>query len=198
MQFKNKAIVGAIGATAVGAAVVMTGASSAYFFDAEQAAANTITAGSLDLEYSLAGSAVKGGKVVLENVKPGDSETLKVTVKNAGTVDGFLSIDAANIQDLESGVLEPETGDTDATGELGDTLQVWLDGKWLDLPLGDLDDLNEFMTKYLANAPLKAGKSATVELKIKAPYGKKGDYNNIMSDTYSYDLDMSLSQQPER
>jgi predicted ribosomally synthesized peptide with SipW-like signal peptide len=197
MRIRSKAIVGALGATAVAGAVVMTGTTSAYFFDAETATANTIKAGSLDLEYSLSGSAVQGGEVDIRNMKPGDSETLKVTVKNAGTVAGYLGADVSNVQELENKAVEPERelGDADDTaGELGKSLEVWFDGRIADVPAGNIKNLDEAVMVGFKGRELGAGQSKTVELKIKTPTGKKGDGNGYMTDSYSFDLDLELSQ----
>lgn len=199
MRIKSKAIVGALGATAVAGAVVMTGTTSAYFFDAEKATANTITAGSLDLEYSLSGSAVQGNKVDIRNMKPGDSETLKVTVTNKGSVAGYLGADVSNVQELENTAVEPERelGDSDNTaGELGKSLEVYFDGRYIDLPAGNIRNLDEAIMVAFKGRELAPNESKTAELKIKTPFGKKSDGNGYMTDSYSFDLDLELSQSP--
>lgn len=188
MRIKNKAIVGGLAATAVGAAVVMTGASSAYFFDAEAVDGNKIEAGTLDLEYAISGTAVNGGKISLANLKPGDERTVKVSVTNVGSVDGVLAAAVTNIQDLENKVIEPEgKDDTEASGELDRDLQVWV-GNY---KVGSIESL----PKAIGNVDLEAGQThaATFTLKV-ADAGTPGAGNDIMSDSYAFDVDLSLKQ----
>lgn len=85
-------------------ALLSVSATGAYFVDIEEIKGNTFAAGSLDL--------VLGDSQTLpfslSNLKPGDEDTGTVTLTNAGTLDGKLTINWTATSDSENGILEPE------------------------------------------------------------------------------------------
>jgi predicted ribosomally synthesized peptide with SipW-like signal peptide len=201
MRIKSKAIVGALGATAVGAAVVMTGTTSAYFFDAETAAGNTITAGKLDLDVKLSGEAVDPatGKIAIENMVPGSVRTLSVKVTNNGTIPGYLGASMGNVVNAENGIIEPEQAfdNTATTGELGKALHVVVRNGWI-VKSYDIDELDEAVEFGLGllDRSLAPTKSKTVDLTIATDFGKKNQGNDYMTDSVVADFDVELSQNP--
>lgn len=187
MQNKRKAIIGGLAASAVSAAVVMTGASSAFFFDLEQHKGNEINAGTLDLMTLVDGSYKE--PITIKDMQPGDSKTFTVTVKNEGSVAGDLYADIVKVSDLENGVMEPETGDTDATGELGGLLQVNVAG----IGSANIDTVAAQGPWKLATIAGHAP-SSSYKVTVSLPEGERGEYNNIMSDSYTFDIDLGLVQ----
>jgi len=92
----------------IGIAAGMIGLGTlANYSDTETSTGNTFTAGTLDLKV--------GGQddlnVVhfeLSNLAPGWSHTYKWTLKNAGSVDGVVTICFSHVVELENGTNEPE------------------------------------------------------------------------------------------
>jgi predicted ribosomally synthesized peptide with SipW-like signal peptide len=86
----------------------LTGAGAfAVFSDTETSKGNTFTAGTLDLKV--------GGQddpnvvfITLGDLKPGWSNTYTWTLKNVGTLPGYVSIEFSLITNNENGVNEPE------------------------------------------------------------------------------------------
>jgi predicted ribosomally synthesized peptide with SipW-like signal peptide len=86
--------------------IVTASASWAYFQDTETSAANTITAGTLDLVSVVSGSytgsaslyhVITGsngvnGKVVFDKIAPGQSGTIEWVLSNTGSIGGTLTI----------------------------------------------------------------------------------------------------------
>lgn len=104
--------------------VLTTGA---WFFDTETSDGNTFAAGSLDLKID--GGDTNVIKFIVENMKPDDEVKGSWTLKNAGTIPGYLDIENIIIVSYENVILnvEKEAGDTTADyGELQDLVQLEL------------------------------------------------------------------------
>lgn len=103
-------------------AVALTGvlgATAAYFNDTEQST-TTVAAGTLDLTIGNGGATIPA---YICNMVPGETkEVLVAKLKNAGSIDGRIAFKEMLLTEDENGLMEPEVGDTDETGELGSKL----------------------------------------------------------------------------
>ncbi len=116
---------------AIAAVATVAGIGSwALWSDEDTSNNNVITAGSMDLQYSVDGeeytSELANAIVTVENAYPGKKEGDDIWVRNKGVVPGRFTISLDNIVDYENGIAEPErdAGDTTASGELSGQLQV--------------------------------------------------------------------------
>jgi predicted ribosomally synthesized peptide with SipW-like signal peptide len=188
MQIKHKALVGALGATAVGTAVALTGASSAYFTDVEKTTGNSIAAGSLDLVATYAGDGVNNGKISVAGLAPGGpAKTFTVTVKSAGDVHGILRADVANLVDNENGRTDAEVEAGDATSDNGE-LSQWVNLSISGAPTMKLAQAANYGPMSLGNLTGQKVYSVAVSLPADAP-------STVMTDSATFDVDLSLSQQ---
>jgi hypothetical protein len=135
---------------------------------------DTGSAGNLSLE-------TRGSTVMLqvEEFTPGDTASGSVVVRNSGSNAGTVGVADVNVTDDENGLQEPERalGDTAATGELSDHLEVtmWItyaDGttEYLagsatsNVTLATLDGTSEQGTRAVAG-----GDQATVAIQVTLP-----------------------------
>lgn len=197
MNKKSKALVGAFGATAATAAIAMTGSTGAFFYD-NDTSTNEFAAGTLDLEYTIApgtgasASDLDGSNIDLSNMKPGDTKSFTVTVKNAGSVAGYLYADAVEVTDDENVVWDAEGSDvTSDGGELDEAILIAGPGVPANKTLADMVPVAP-----LGGVALAPGDSRSATFTFSIPEGERGDYNDIMSDLYEFTLEMGLSQQP--
>lgn len=106
-----------------GVYVAYTGA---WFSDSETSNGNTIQAGTLDLTVN--GSNNNAIAFTLENLVPGNQPNRSWTLKNEGTIPGYLSISGVTVS--ESGGVkvdsEVDAGDADNAGNLGQLLNAKL------------------------------------------------------------------------
>lgn len=84
----------AMGTMALAAMLVSAG-TFALFTDDATNAGNTFTAGSVVIDDVTGGTAFSTS-VLVGNLAPGDTESTTVTIKNNGTLDAWVQIDAAN------------------------------------------------------------------------------------------------------
>jgi len=115
-------VIGVVAAIAIGGTV-------AYFSDTETSTGNTFTAGTLNLTVN-----DKDGENVsfsFSNLKPGSQPKVKYTIKNTGSIAGFLDIENISFESYENDCIEPEieAGDTSCAtgtdqGELDDVLNL--------------------------------------------------------------------------
>ncbi|MCR4394800.1 MAG: CalY family protein, partial [Dehalococcoidales bacterium] len=110
----------------IGALVIgLVGAGALASFSDTESSTNTFTAGTLDLTVN-----DQNGQTVQfswSNLKPGDQPHQKYTLKNIGSVPGYLDIENITVESSENDLTEPEqeAGDTSAdTGELDDVLNL--------------------------------------------------------------------------
>ena len=111
-----KKILLSIGAIVLTAAVA-TGVTMALYSDTETALGNTFAAGVLDLEIN-GESANTTARFSADNMAPGETYNAGcVTLSNAGTLDGVLSVMAGNLVSNDNTLTAPEiaAGDLDAT-----------------------------------------------------------------------------------
>lgn len=131
-ELSRRGVLGSL--IAMGAASTAAGAGTvALFSDAETSGPNTIQAGTLDLSVNGSGS---NAVFDVSNVAPGDSDSVSTTLRNDGTLPGYLTFGITGFRTPENGVNEPEndaeaendplgsnTGG-DHTGELAQRLLV--------------------------------------------------------------------------
>lgn len=121
----NRKIIG--GAAAVIAALALVGTGTyAYFVDTEVSADQSLEAGTLDL---VPGNFMSSPAIAVEDVAPGDSDSVSFNLSNAGSIDGDLSLEVVSDQDSENTCTEPEGDDEpdcglDGVGELDDNLDI--------------------------------------------------------------------------
>lgn len=119
----------------IGTIVSIAGAGTwAYFSDTEQAAGNTFTAGTLDLQVNGQDGFIP---YAAGNLKPGEYRgTPTYTIKNIGSLPGVLSYKVINVSTNENGVTDPEVKAGDAPGVRMDpdrfTIAASGDGELLD------------------------------------------------------------------
>ena len=212
MQLKKKAFVGTLSAIAVGAAITLTGGSSAYFIDRESNDDVSIEAGDLDLEYTLldGGNAVTGSAIELSNVKPGFAKTYNIKVTNNGSVPGTASLAFVNVQDEENGSPEMEgsgperdggpAADSQNVGDLGGAINVRVS------PLLNQAAFSGMIYQFVeySHTPvvhLQPGETKTVTIELTIPdHGDAVDQhgrwidNLIMTDSYTFDVELRLVQ----
>ena len=105
----------------------------AYYSDEEMSNSNNITAGTMDLKLGGGDSSISI-LASLENKAPGDEagdlrnpDIPYVTLTNAGTLPGWLTVSISDVEN--SHVVSSEPGDLFPDGELGETCQIapWID-----------------------------------------------------------------------
>jgi len=120
------------GLLTVGAASSAAGAGTmALFSDTESSTGNSVQAGTLDLQVNGSGS---NAVVDVSNVAPGGADSDSTTIRNDGTLPGYLTFGVTGFENPENGVNEPESDATrendprgsstggDHTGELAQSL----------------------------------------------------------------------------
>jgi len=106
MDTKIKSMLGSVLVIGIVAAMMTAGTQSLYG-DTETSVGNTFTAGTLDLKVG----EQDDPNVVhfeLSNLAPSWSHIYKWTLKNAGSVDGVVTICFSHVVELENGTNEPE------------------------------------------------------------------------------------------
>ncbi len=144
-----------VSVVAIGVMAIGVLGSGAWFSDQEISPGNSFTAGKLDLVLG-AGAPLPFNVV---NVVPGQSGVGKVTLTNAaGSIDGMLNINLANVVESENDMIEPETesvigidghpttGDYDGNGgELKFFLQY---GVYVDVNKNGIFDTGDIQLAY--------------------------------------------------
>ena len=185
----------------------MTIGTISYYSDTETSVGNTFTAGTLDLKVwnsSGNGAWVDDPNVpnvnylwnnMVNNLKPGDSGTIIIPIKNAGTIDGYADIHIKNVVNSPGTTPEPEP--TPDNGELGSAIRVNIsydsdgDGN-ADKTLETGETLDNLECKtYTASTVLAAGSTANwiIDLWIPSSVG-----NEIQGDSVTCDVEFSLNQ----
>ncbi|HRY62682.1 MAG TPA: TasA family protein [Candidatus Paceibacterota bacterium] len=180
---------------------VIVGATRAYFSDTETSTGNTFAAGTLDL--NLDGADTNSVKFTVTNTAPGASGTSYWTVKNVGSLAGYVDLASIAKTNDDNLCTEPESTDGDTTcgagqGELGANMNITIfvdadkdgviDGGETTLYTGTLDGL---ATSYDANLALAAGAEQYVSLNWSIPTTVG---NVIQSDSVQLDMSFQLGQ----
>lgn len=183
-------------------AMLVAGATTAYFSDTETSTGNTFTAGKLDLQID--GKDENVVKFSVENMKPGDQPTARYTLTNVGTIPGYLDISKVTIQNLENDLTEPEisAGDTtDDVGELGDLLNIRLyfdEDKDGYISSGDImiynGKINGMAASYDLNKLIPPGGSVDIISNAVIDWWSSPSDNLAQSDTVILDLEFTLNQ----
>ena len=166
----------------------------AYFSDTETSEGNTFTAGTLDLKVDGADNPLPV-YFSESNVKPGDSGSKTITLKNDGTIGGTAKIHIKNVDNSEGTNPESET-DKDEPGDLGKhlVLKIWYDAEGDGFEDDDLivtdevDDLNSVLTTL---GQLGAGQTRNVKIDWELPSDVG---NDIMGDIVKFDIEFILEQ----
>ncbi len=112
---------------------------------------------------------------VIGGIKPGDSGTKTVELRNVGTADGYVTIWFDEIVSGEGLNPESETGDTSEPGELADYLEFNVTaaglGTNLSLPATINDLPHSFASSdYIEVIPLRAGETVDLEWQWELPW----------------------------
>jgi predicted ribosomally synthesized peptide with SipW-like signal peptide len=193
----------AIGILAIGIVAALSGGMIyAYFTDSDKSENNEFTAGKLFLQLNDGVTkTVTPALGTFDNMQPGDSGTGSITVKNAGTVDGYVTFKFSDFGETDG--LPTEVDGTDLPdpskpqtlgGNLGTVITVkYGDGGSKTVELGD-----DFFTTIMAEIEddeyhfaLPAGESLTIEISwsIATSVG-----NEIQGDSLSFDIEFTLTQ----
>lgn len=183
-------------------AILIGGASTAYFYDVETNYGNTFTAGKLDLQID--DGDVNVVKFNSTNMKPGDQPTAKYKFSNIGTINGYLNITKAVVTDYENDLTEPEIEAGDTTADVGELSQFLNLRLYLDndgdgyISTGDemifngkLCDLPDHVT---FNKLIPAGGSVYILSNAVIDWWSSANDNLAQSDTCTFDLEFTLSQ----
>ena len=142
------------------------------------------------------------------NLKPGSQPKYKLTLKNIGTIKGYLDISSIVVVSEENGLTEPEieAGDTSENeGELDDVLNLRLffdkdgNGWW---STGDVmiynDLVKDLPSSFDLNEPINAGGDVEFVVELYDWWAGRGDVddNQAQTDTLEITFTFLLSQNP--
>ncbi len=187
------------GALTLGAASAASGAGTFALFSDTETATGSITAGSLDLSIENTAGDVTNGDGTLSflnasSVTPGDDGTATVTLKNVGSLDGYLTLRTAELTNAENGYSGGEPEDENGEGELADLLRTTVSLGGTDLCNGGA--LSSFFLPddtYSLDRSLAAGESVTFQLDWELP-SEVG--NEVQGDSVGLELVFGLHQEP--
>ena len=205
MDTKIKSVLGSVLVIGIVAAM-MTAGTQSWYSDTETSVGNTFTAGTLDLKIwdSGSGAWIDDPEVptvndlwnnMVNNLKPGDSGTIVIPVKNAGTIDGYADIHIMNVVNAPGVTTEPEP--IPDNGELGSAILVNIsydsDGDGVaDETLVSQETLDNLeCIPYTASTALAGGSTANWIIDLWLP-GTVG--NEIQGDSVTCDIEFSLDQ----
>lgn len=173
-------------------------ATAAYFSDTETSSGNTFSTGTLNL--TLDGANANVAKFNVSGMKPGDVQTGTWTIRNTGSIDGYL--DMHNIVQTHSPgtTTEPElTVEDPDVGSLGGLLNINL---FVDANNNGVFDsaettiysglLNGLANTYDANIPLPAGSSNYITMAVNWPTSPND--NKGQGDAVQLDMTFELGQ----
>ena len=192
-------VIGAVAAIVIGGTV-------AYFSDTETSTGNTFTAGTLNLTVN-----DKDGENVilfnLSNLRPGDQPKGKYTIKNIGSINGYLDIENISFESYENECIEPEieAGDTTCEtgpdqGELDDVLNLRMfldyngDG-WISTgePVFFNGKVKDLPTHFELNEPVPANGGVDFVAEI-YDWWNTPDDNKAQSDSLVINMTFELAQ----
>ncbi|MDD1677506.1 MAG: CalY family protein [Methanomicrobiales archaeon] len=207
----------------LGAALLLISTGTyAYFSDVETAAANTFTAGTLDLQVGAASPCVE--TISVATLAPGATGTAATwVVQNTGNINGDLRVTIGAITNNENTRLEMETDAGDATsgvaqGEMGANLNVsfWMDvdssGGWntgdyylssaaaivpwgsgAALPSGAWDALDDYASDDFVDVQTARGNGNIGTFKVSYEL-PTGTTNVVQTDSAVFDITFTLDQ----
>ena len=155
----------------------------AKWSDTETSEDNYFQAGSLDLKVNDADDPKVPVLIEAGNVFPGQTDSVTVTLKNAGTLEGKAYLKIMNLNCVENGVIEPEVGDEPGKVELCDAIKVTIGGVTKTLP--------EWVGQTVSLGDLAGNDSMTVIISWEID---KYAGPNIMTDKCTFNIEFSLEQ----
>jgi|GEM_PF-2188060 len=190
------------GALTLGAASAASGAGTFAFFSDTETATGSITAGSLDLSIENTDGDVTNGDGSLSflnapSIEPGSTGSGAVTLKNVGSLDGYLTLRTVQLTNAENGYSEDEPEDDNGEGELADLLSVdvSMSGSNGDKTFCSGVSLASFFVPddtYSLDYELAAGDSATFTVDWELP-SEVG--NEVQGDSIGLELVFGLHQE---
>jgi predicted ribosomally synthesized peptide with SipW-like signal peptide len=194
-----------VGILAIGLVALAVGWGTYSQFSDTETSVTTFSAGSLDLTIN-----DKNGETVTfswNNLRPGDQPHYSLTLKNIGTIPGYLDISNIVVVSGENGLTEPEieAGDTSANeGELDDVLNIrlfldydhngWISDGDKMIYNGLVKDLPSSFMNINELVPANGGVDFVVELYDWWTHG--GLDNQAQTDTLEITFTFLLSQNP--
>jgi predicted ribosomally synthesized peptide with SipW-like signal peptide len=190
------------GIMAIVLCIGLMGAAFASFSDTETSTGNTFTAGTLDLKIDSNPSSaitdwvdspvptIQSINTAVGNLKPGDSFSSNVGIKNFGTIAGTPSFKLTVTADLENGANEPEALiDNSQTGELSANVTLVLSYNGIHVATGTLAQFSG--NTYVAPITLDGGVEGSWDytVSIDSSVG-----NIIQSDSCTFDIVFGLAQ----
>ncbi|RLI40290.1 hypothetical protein DRO69_13110, partial [Candidatus Bathyarchaeota archaeon] len=149
---------------------------------------NTFTAGTLDLKVD--GQDDPGAYFTVEDVKPGDSDSVTITLSNVGSVTGEAYIHIVLVTDDENGLTEPEQelDDDETDGELDENLDITITVDEQQIATGKLADIvcHNYLIDELAG---ETSIDVTISWSVSSDVG-----NIIQSDKCVFNIVFSLEQ----
>jgi predicted ribosomally synthesized peptide with SipW-like signal peptide len=188
---KNKKVTVGIGIAAAAAALIALGGGTyAAFSDTETGPGGTLAAGTLDLEVGSTPTTTP--LFTATGIAPGyTSGDYTITYKNAGTIDGTLSL-ALGVANAENLCVEPEVGLDSSCGptegELGQALVITVNGPGGLNYTGPLNGLAGGPTPF---GTVAAGQSAQYTVSYTLPVGVG---NEVQSDGVAVTTTATLNQ----
>ncbi|MFC1987564.1 hypothetical protein ACFLVH_03355 [Chloroflexota bacterium] len=133
------------------------------------------------------------------NIKPGDSGTKTVTLHNAGSKSGSVTIWIGDIVNSEGANPASETGNTSEPGELGNYLVLNLSGNGLSTNLilpAKIDNLPQSASapNYIRISPLNAGDTISLDWQWELPASTG---NDVQGDGLSFTINYLLEEFPQ-
>jgi predicted ribosomally synthesized peptide with SipW-like signal peptide len=178
--FSRRTILGGIATLGAAGAVAGSG-TMAIFSDTEEA---TIDAGAGTLDLTVDGGDATVHLIEESGLQPGDSGTTSLSVRNAGTLEGILTVEATAYTNTEGSPSEWNDG---GDGELGEHLLVDVQSL-----TGGYVTLDEFVANHLPyTRHLTGGAGGTLSLDWKLPLDTG---NAVQGDGVSLDVTLDLVQ----
>ncbi|MEZ3117346.1 TasA family protein [Halobaculum sp. MBLA0147] len=184
------------GALTVGAASAATGAGTfALFSDSEESNGNSVQAGTLDLAAG-GNNGTNTTTLSVTKARPGQSGTGTRTLKNVGSINGFLNLNVRSVSSDENGLAEPEkqAGDSSkGSGELGEHLNLTLGFGGDEFATGSAPEMENVQFNPNKSLP---GNNSTEEFEIGWEIDENAG-NEVQTDSVSIDFTFELLQEAQ-
>lgn len=181
-------------------AALLTGGTWAFFSDTEDTPVQSVTAGTLDVEWvdTTLGNSAIGFPLSVENAQPGDTEpTRQLHLRNVGTLPAKVTLVIEKTADSEGANPESETNTT-GDGDLDAVMTLSLDGfvnvgqTLAGLAVGE---------SAIANGPAQSGADSSFTLAPGADKWIAVDWsipttagNDIMGDSVAFKIHANAEQ----